>query len=56
LTDEERWALIEYMKSIPGEPRQISPFGGPANPVRAWTDPAFYHVRNPGTFNGAPVP
>ncbi len=56
LTDEERWALIEYMKSIPGEPRQISPFGGPADPVRAWTDKTFYHVRNPGTYNGAPTP
>ena len=54
LGDEERWALIEYMKSIPNEPQQISPFGGPENPVRAWTDGTFYHVKNPGTYNGAP--
>jgi hypothetical protein len=54
LTDEERWALIEYVKSVPDAPAQIAPFGGPANPVRAWADPNFYHVRNPGTFNGAP--
>lgn len=55
LTEEERWALIEYVKSVPDAPAQIAPFGGPANPVRAWADPNFYHVRNPGTFNGAPV-
>ena len=32
LTDEERWALIEYLKSIPGGsgPHQL-PFGGPPN-------------------------
>jgi hypothetical protein len=35
LTDDERWALIEYMKSIPNLPGQITPFGGPSNPVRA---------------------
>jgi hypothetical protein len=54
LSDDERWALIEYMKSIPNEPSQISPFGGPEDPVQAWKDDTFYHVRNPGTFNGAP--
>jgi len=54
LSDEERWALIEYMKSIPEEPAQVTPFGGPENPVQAWADPTFYHVVNPGTYNGAP--
>ena len=54
LTDPERWAIIEYMKSIPEAPAQVAPFGGPAHPVRAWLDPTFYHVRHPGTFNGAP--
>jgi hypothetical protein len=54
LTDDERWALIEYMKSIPNQSRQITPFGGPKDPVRAWEDKTFYHVRNPGTYNGAP--
>jgi hypothetical protein len=54
LSDEERWALIEFVKSAPSEPAQISPFGGPANPKRAWLDETFYHVRNPGTYNGAP--
>jgi hypothetical protein len=54
LTDDERWALIEYMKSIPNLPGQITPFGGPSNPVRAWEDKTFFHIRNPGTYNGAP--
>ena len=54
LTDDERWALIEYMKSIPNSPGQITPFGGPSNPVRAWEDKTFFHIRNPGTYNGAP--
>lgn len=28
LTDEQRWAVIEYLKSIPEEPGRITPFGG----------------------------
>ena len=31
LTDEERWDLIEYLKSIPEEAGRVTPFGGPAN-------------------------
>jgi len=54
LTEDERWALIEFVKSAPNEPGQISPFGGPENPNRAWLDKTFFHVRNPGTYNGAP--
>ena len=42
------------MKSIPDKPGQITPFGGPEDPVRAWKDKTFFHVRNPGTYNGAP--
>jgi len=29
LTDDHRWALIEYLKSIPEEPGRVTPFGGP---------------------------
>ena len=29
LTDEERWELIEYLKSIPEEAGRVTPFGGP---------------------------
>lgn len=28
LTDDQRWALIEYLKSIPEQPGRITPFGG----------------------------
>ena len=31
LTDEQRWELVEYLKSIPEEPDQVTPFGGPPN-------------------------
>ncbi len=29
-TDEQRWALVEYLKSIPEEAGRVTPFGGPA--------------------------
>jgi hypothetical protein len=54
LTDDERWALIEFVKSAPSAPAQISPFGGPDNPIRAWTDKSFFHLVHPGTYAGAP--
>jgi len=54
LTEDERWALVEYMKSIPDKPGQITPFGGPEDPIRAWKDKTFFHIRNPGTYKGAP--
>lgn len=31
LTDEQRWAVIEYLKSIPEEAGRVTPFGGPPN-------------------------
>ncbi len=33
LTEEERWAIVEYLKSIPEEPGRVTPFGGPQNAV-----------------------
>jgi hypothetical protein len=33
LTDQERWAIIEYLKSIPENAGQVTPFGGPSNAV-----------------------
>ncbi|MGO4816464.1 hypothetical protein AB4156_43930, partial [Cupriavidus sp. 2MCAB6] len=30
LAEQERWALVEYLKSIPEEPGRVTPFGGPA--------------------------
>jgi hypothetical protein len=29
LTDDQRWALVEYLKSIPETPGRVTPFGGP---------------------------
>ena len=29
LTNEQRWDLVEYLKSIPEQAAQITPFGGP---------------------------
>jgi len=29
LTDDQRWALVEYLKSIPEEPGRVTPYGGP---------------------------
>jgi hypothetical protein len=55
LSEQERWAIIEFIKSAPDAPAQVSPFGGPENPTRAWLDETFYHVHNPGTYNGAPT-
>lgn len=31
LTEEQRWALVEYLKSIPEEAGRVTPFGGPPN-------------------------
>jgi hypothetical protein len=31
LTEKERWAIVEYLKSIPEEAGRVTPFGGPPN-------------------------
>ena len=36
LTDAERWAIVEYLKSIPENAAQVTPFGGPLEPT-PWT-------------------
>ncbi|MDM0021408.1 di-heme-cytochrome C peroxidase [Variovorax saccharolyticus] len=33
LTETQRWALVEYLKSIPEEAGRVTPFGGPPNAV-----------------------
>lgn len=43
LSEDERWALIEYLKSIPTEPGRVTPYGGPENPISAWEDETFFH-------------
>lgn len=47
LTPEQRYALIEYMKSIPEVPGRITPFGGPQNPVIAEKDTSWFNHRHP---------
>ena len=47
LTDDERWALVEYLKSIPEQAGRVTPFGGPANAALASQDPAFYQNHHP---------
>lgn len=51
-TDDERWALVEYLKSIPTVDAQITPFGGPGNPVEAWRDPVFFHNNHKTGYDG----
>lgn len=29
MTEDQRWALVEYLKSIPEQPGRVTPFGGP---------------------------
>ena len=55
LSDDERWAIIEYLKSIPTEEGQITPYGGPKDPVEAWKDPSFFHKlsNNASGYTGA---
>ena len=59
LTDEERWALVEYMKSIPRAPGQVAPFGGPKDAVPASQDRSFFHNKVKGGYQvsqaGAPA-
>jgi cytochrome c1 len=45
LSDKERWAIIEYLKSIPTHPGQVTPYGGPVNPVEASKDATFVYYR-----------
>ncbi len=55
LTDDERWAISEYLKSIPTEPAQIAPFGGPEAPVEAWRDVSFFNNMYPESY-AVPAP
>jgi len=43
LTERQRWALVEYLKSIPEANAQVSPFGGPPNAKTGnppWAEPS----------------
>ena len=41
LTDQQRWALVEYLKSIPEEAGRVTPFGGPPD-ARSGNQPWAY--------------
>lgn len=47
LTPNERFALIEYLKSIPEVPGRVTPFGGPENPLIADQDPKWFNTKHP---------
>jgi hypothetical protein len=53
LTEEERWALVEYLKSIPNAPGQVAPFGGPKDAVLASQDKSFFHNNVKGGYQVA---
>jgi hypothetical protein len=47
LTDAERYAIIEYIKSIPDEAGRVTPYGGPEKPVLAAEDPTWFNYSHP---------
>jgi hypothetical protein len=50
LTSAERYAIIEYLKSIPNEPGRVTNYGGPANPLIANEDKTWFNFKHP--FSG----
>ena len=55
LADDERWAIIEYLKSIPTEPGQVTPYGGPKDAFEAWSDVHFFNNAQPTNY-AVPAP
>jgi hypothetical protein len=53
LAEEERWAIVEYLKSIPTEAGQVTPYGGPSDAFEAWSDVHFFNNAQPTSY---PVP
>jgi hypothetical protein len=53
LSEQERWDLVEFLKSIPTEAGQVTPYGGPKDPVEAWSDVHFFNNAQPTSY---PVP
>jgi len=46
-TETERYEIIEFLKSIPTQPGQVTPYGGPANPILAKDDKTWFNNRKP---------
>lgn len=53
LSEDERWAIVEYIKSLPEETGQYAPYGGPEQPALAWRDQSFFNVANESGYNHA---
>jgi hypothetical protein len=49
-TDQGRWNIIEYIKSIPTEPGQVTPYGEPDDPVGAHLDDDFFDNRGAAQY------
>jgi hypothetical protein len=47
LTVDERFAIIEYMKSIPEVAGRVTPYGGPPNPIIAENDASWFNTKHP---------
>ncbi len=47
LTDAERYAIIEYIKSIPNTAGRVTPYGNPDKPLLAADDPTFFNTKHP---------
>jgi mono/diheme cytochrome c family protein len=50
LLTTERYAIIEYLKSIPNQPGRATPFGGPEKPLIASEDKTWFNYKFP--YNG----
>jgi len=46
-SESERFALIEYLKSIPNQAARVTPYGGPKNPLIANEDPLWFNKKHP---------
>ncbi len=46
-TETERYEIIEFLKSIPTQPGQTTPYGGPSNPVLAKDDKTWFNNKKP---------
>ncbi len=50
LSPADRYAIIEYLKSIPTEAGRVTSYGGPAQPLIANEDQSWFNFKHP--FNG----
>lgn len=47
LNQSERFALIEYLKSIPNQAARVTPYGTPKDPLIANEDPTWFNKKHP---------